>query len=333
MQDRMQVTASDGGVVSVSLTDNAQESASMADMTPRWTRPQTALAAVIIVTVTALAPLFFADLFVTVNHLLGPSFGWWAWTVPLATEVSFVVLYLLAVLLMLRGKPARGLAWVPYLFAAASLWLNVAAAHGNPAAEVGHAVMVAAFFAPILAAKAAVRSLSTSGHDVAVRRVSADARRYAIDLMRSELGWRWRLSAPRLMRRQVITGRLPHAVTAAVRESLTAYGDPWEPAVEKWVVDGLTKSVKVAAEVKREKRVIEAAVTASPQAAIEAALSPQKAGRKPVSTRAAKAEHVRRLLSDGTPRTRPEIAALAGVSVATVDRIKAVMPTPLRVAR
>lgn len=284
-----------------------------------WTVPQVALAAVVVVTVAALAPLFFADLFVTVNHLLGPSFGWWAWTVPLATEVSFVVLYLLAVLLMLRGKPGRGLAWVPYLFAAASLWLNVAAAHGDHAAMVGHAVMVAAFFAPILAAKAAVRSLSVSDEDMALRRAMADARRYAIDLLHAELGWRWRATAPRLMRRQVVTGRLPHAVTAAVRESLTsAYADPWESVLEAWVVDGLTKTVKVAAVVKREK----ASAAASEPVASDAQPQRQPARQNDTLTREQKHAKVRRLLTDGKARTTADVARLAGVSESTVDRIK-----------
>lgn len=76
----------------------------------------------------------------------------------------------------------------------------------------------------------------------------ADARRYAMDLLRDRKGiaWRWRPSVPSLLRRQVLTGRLPAVVVAAVRESLPEYGSPWEPAVREWVLgaEGLNLSAQ-----------------------------------------------------------------------------------------
>ena len=127
------------------------------------------LALIITVTACALAPVFFAVMFESVVHLLGPSF-WWAWAVPVATEASFVILFMLDVLLEWCGKPMGWLRWAPYPFAAASLWLNVYSAKGDTAAMVGHGVVTVAFFLPLLAAKAAVRKLSVSDEDVSAGR-------------------------------------------------------------------------------------------------------------------------------------------------------------------
>jgi hypothetical protein len=256
-----------------------------------WTVPQVILAGLILLMVTALAPLFFADLFVTVNQLLAPWFGWWAWTVPLATEASFVTLYLLGVLLVLRRKPARWLAWAPYPFAAASLWLNIAAARGAVPAMVAHAVLVVAFFTPLLAVKAAVRSLSATEDELKLARALADARQYAMDLLRDRKGaaWRWRPSVGSLLRRQVLTGRLPAAVTLAVGESLAAYGQPWEPAVREWVLgaEGLALSEQAERDARSAaESILRSAPEPAPAAAIEAAAGPvsrARPGRDPAA--------------------------------------------------
>jgi hypothetical protein len=295
-----------------------------------WTIPQLILAGAALVLTVGLMPLFFGALFTTVNTMLMPSLGWWAWAVPVATEAGFVILYLLDILLELRRKPMGWLKWAPYPFAAASLWLNVAAAHGDRTAMVGHAALVAAFFVPLIAAKAAVKSLSVSEEDVARRRALADARRYAIDVLRANLGWRWRATAPALMRRQVITGRLPHAVTAAVRESLaSAYAEPWEPVLEKWVVDGLTTGAKVAAKVKAEKRAIEHANDAPPGARQPA----RHKSRQPASAdRAKKYAEARRLRAERPELTLEQIGEMTGQSARSVSRAVGARPVAVRAA-
>jgi len=336
----------------------------MTDMTPRhakgWTIPQLTLASLIVLTVTALAPLFFLDLFTTVNHLLAGSFGWWAWTVPLATEASFVTLYLLGVLLVLRGKPARWLAWAPYPFAAASLWLNVAAAHGDGAAMVGHAVLVVAFFTPLLAAKAAVRSLSVTDDEVAVGRATADARRYAMDLLRDRAGlfWRWSPKVPSLLRRQVLRGRLKASVVTAVKESLRDYGVPWEGAVREWVLgpDGLNLSAqaevasqRAAEAIRQEAPVVPAEhPTAVPASATPGA--PSRGGRQRPSQSAVQraqrlgrkapeallVEAVRELFASGAPVTKYRIAKELPVGDEKAGRLLAAVRAerpPLAVAK
>ena len=72
------------------------------------TTGQAVLAAVIALLAAAVTPVFFIVMFVTVNKLLGPYFDGWAWTVPVATEIVFAMLFLFAVLLWaISGKLVR----------------------------------------------------------------------------------------------------------------------------------------------------------------------------------------------------------------------------------
>jgi hypothetical protein len=210
-------------------------------MTPRhekghptlgMTAGQKALAALIGLLAVADTPVFFIVMFTSVNGLLGPFFDGWAWTVPVATEISFTVLYLLELLLEWRDRPARLLRLAPFLFAGASLWLNVYAAHGSLPAAVGHGVITAAFFIPAVVIKAAVRRLLVSPAQRAQEVALVDARAHARDVLRSSLGPLWRWRCPVLLRRQLRSGRLPAAVLEAVATGSAA---AWEPAVEGWI--------------------------------------------------------------------------------------------------
>src|ERR1035438_9074569 len=175
------------------------------------------LRAAIVVLAVLLVPVFFADMFVTVTRLLRPSFGALAWTVPAATEGSFAVLFLLGLLLLAEGKPMGWLQWTPYPFAAAALLLNVYASRGDLPAMVGHAVVTVAFFLPLIAGEAAVRSLSRSADDIAVSAEFAAARRYAIDLVRGRKGVFWRVRVPSLLRTRIVAGRFPAPAAAGAR--------------------------------------------------------------------------------------------------------------------
>jgi len=292
------------------------------------------LRVVIIALAALLAPVFFLDMFLTVTHLLGPSFGRWAWTVPAATEGSFTVLYLLDLYLQHMGKPMGWLRWAPYPFAAASLFLNVYASWGNVPAMTGHAVVTIAFFLPLLAGEAAVRSLSVSDEAVRFATEMADARRYALDLVRDRKGPLWRFEVPSLLRRQILHSRPPAAVTAAVSDGLAFGGAAkWEPAVETWITDSLTQDVKMTVKVEAKKRDLERQAQPSAGPSTDSQAGRQTPRQKPASSRELKAAKVRRLLTDSPHLTREEVAGKAGVSVSTVDRIKKDMPTPLRRAR
>ena len=191
------------------------------------------LAAVIAAIAVADTPLFFIVMFSTVNGLLGSSFDGWAWTVPVATEASFTLLYLLELLLEWLARPRRVLRAAPYLFAAASLALNVLGAHGQVPAVVGHAAVTLAFFVPLLVIKAAIRALLVPAEIQARGQALSDARAYAHDILRSALGLFWRWRAPVLLRRQLRSGRLPAAVMTAVESCDAAR---WERSVETWIM-------------------------------------------------------------------------------------------------
>lgn len=230
-----------------------------------WDRP---LLAIIIVLGCGLAPVFFLDMFRTVTDLLSSEMPD-AWTVPAATEGAFLFLYILGLWLQRKGKPKAWLRWAPYPFAAASLFLNVYAAHGNFPAMVGHAAVTIAFFLPVLAAEAAVHAVAVTEDEVALASETADARRYALDFVRDQKGIFWRLRVPSLLKRQIVHSRPPAAVLMAVAEGAEGKGAAaWEKPVEDWVVHGLTRREDVAVKVTRKRAEIraEAAPVRAPEA-------------------------------------------------------------------
>jgi hypothetical protein len=237
----------------------------------RLSKGQRTLAAFIVILAAALTPVFFAVMFTAVTRLLAASFGSWSWTVPVATEISFTLLFLLWVLLEWRDRAPGWLRLAPYPFATASLWLNVYSARGNLPGMVGHGVVTVAFFLPLLAMKAAVTRLTVSDEerrrDVAAR----DAIDHARDILRAADPW-WRFRAPVLLRRQLRSRRLPAAVTEAIASGVTFGGaSKWEPAVEAWITRSLALPEGVSAQLAAAR---EAASQVSRPATPEAASAP-----------------------------------------------------------
>lgn len=191
----------------------------------------------------ALAPVFFIVMFVTVNNLLGPSFGFWAWTVPVATELTFALLLVLAILFEWMRRPVPALWKLPYLFAGLSSFMNVWAGKGSVAGIAGHLAVTAAFFVPLGFAKTTVKKLIVTPAERQRAQAIADARAHATDVLRSALGPFWRQRTPLLLRRQIRSGRLPAAVMAAVE---TADAAKWEPAVQAWITAAVTLPARVA---------------------------------------------------------------------------------------
>jgi hypothetical protein len=208
----------------------------MPDRPRTLTRPQRMLAALIMLLGAAAAPLFFTVMFLTVNDMLGPYFDGWAWTVPVATEITFVLLFLLAVLFEWIGRPRRALWLAPYPFAVISAFLQVSAAHGSIPAMAGHLAVTMAFFVPVTFAKTAVRTLLVSDAERTRALALADAKAHARDILRSALGVLWRWRTPVLLRRQLRSGRLPAKVLEAVDNGARFGGaSVWEPVVEAWI--------------------------------------------------------------------------------------------------
>ena len=165
-------------------------------------------------------------------------------------------------------------------------------------------------------------------------REQADAMRYARDLMRDRKGIWWRLRVPSLLRVQILHNRPPAAVVTAVNEG-ASYGGAtrWEPAVEKWIADGLTRGDLMAVTVERQRRTIAASAVTSEPAAGGVSASAQ-APRQPSRQKAVDGRaKVKRLLLANPGMAKAEVARKAGVSESTVDRVKRELPTPLHVAR
>lgn len=244
-----------------------------------WTAAQAALAIACATLGLAIGILGFLDIYLSVTHLLHPIWGDWSWTVIVLGEGSFAGCYLGWLLLVLRDRlPVRIRVFlVAYLsaFAAGSLVLNLYAGWGSVPGIASHAIVVGAFFGYLLFVKVLIHRLSADPAARALEEELADARQHAIDLVRDRCGMFWRLTAPRLLRRQITSGRFPHAVLSAVRDSLKEYGDSWEPAVGTWVADAL--AVRVKAETRAEtvhqditRRASEAMARTAPQRAPEA---------------------------------------------------------------
>lgn len=232
----------------------------------RLTRGQRMLAAFIAILAAALTPVFFTVMFVAVTHLLADSFGGWSWTVPVATEISFTVLFLLWVLLVWRDRAPGWLRFAPYPFAIASLWLNVDAARGNLPGMVGHGVVTIAFFIPLLALKAAVSRLTVSDDERKRATAVADVIAHAKDILRAADPL-WRFRAPVLLRRQIRSRRLPATVMEAIGQGVMFGGaSKWEPAVEAWITRSLVLPEGVQAQLAAARQ---AAAQVTPQAAPE----------------------------------------------------------------
>lgn len=284
----------------------------------------------LIITATALlSPIFFLVMFLTVTSLLSP---WrWAWTVPVASEGCFVIAYLLGILLEWAGKPMNWLRLVPWFFAAASLVLNVWASLGDVPGLLAHAVVTVAFFLPLIAGESAVRSLSRSEEDIKLTAESADARRYALDLVRDRKGLLWRFRVPSLLRTQILHRRPPAAVVDAVRDGAQFGGAArWEAVIESWVAAGLTQGDKMAATVARQRREIHAAEKAAAPAAPKR--HPKRQPKRQAAATEWRGKAAGIVASDSGIRAA-ELALQCGISKRTAERYLADVPQQLRVAR
>ena len=207
------------------------------------------------------------------THLLAATFGSWSWTVPVATEISFTLLFLLWVLLEWRDRAPGWLRFAPYPFAVASLWLNVESARGNLPGMVGHGVVTVAFFLPLLALKGAVTRLTVSDEERKRAVATADAIAHARDILRAADPW-WRFRAPVLLRRQIRSRRLPATVMEAIGQGVMFGGaGKWEPAVEAWITRSLVLPEGVSAQLAAARQAAAQVVPqAGPQAAPESPL-------------------------------------------------------------
>lgn len=241
-----------------------------------WTVPQAALGAAVGVLGVAVAILGFIDIYLTITHLLHAIWGDWAWTVIVLGEGSAAGSYLGWLLLDLKDRPPRRvqvfLAVYLTAFMAGSLVLNLYAGRGSVPGLVSHAVVVAAFFGYLIFVKILVARLSADARTRAMEQAVTDARRHAIDLCRDQKGVLWRFRVPSLLRRQILTGRLPDEVRVAVAEHVRAGRTAgWEAKVREWVFRELRIDLIAAAASEKAARDIAASTPpGEPESAPEA---------------------------------------------------------------
>lgn len=109
--------------------------------------------------------LFFAGLaalggygsFASVRDVAEPWFGDQAWIVPAGVDLGILALVSVALLLEWLAMPMPALRWMAFAFTAATVWLNVSAAHGDVTGMVMHAAMPVLFITFIEAVRHAIR--------------------------------------------------------------------------------------------------------------------------------------------------------------------------------
>ncbi|WP_433474024.1 DUF2637 domain-containing protein [Spirillospora sp. CA-142024] len=191
--------------------------------------------------------LFFAGLaglggygsFASVRDVAEPWFGDQAWIVPAGVDLGILALVSVALLLEWLAMPMPALRWMAFAFTAATVWLNVSAAHGDATGMVMHAAMPVLFITFIEAVRHAIRRRAG---------IAAGTVREGIPFAR------WLLAPPstfRLWRRMVLwqVTSYPQALTTEQRRRhalalLDAhYGRKWKtraPADVVWMLsDGV----------------------------------------------------------------------------------------------
>jgi Protein of unknown function (DUF2637) len=121
--------------------------------------------------VCALGALGGIGSFATVRHLAVPWFGTWAWIVPVGIDTGILALLawdLLAEYLRLSWPVLRCTAWT---FIAATTYLNIAAAHGNPTASVMHAAMPVLFVTVIEGIRHLIRQITGLATGTRIERI------------------------------------------------------------------------------------------------------------------------------------------------------------------
>ena len=112
---------------------------------PELTKPVKIAVGVIAVLIVALAVLGGMGSFTTVRDLARAWFGWMAWIVPVGIDVGILALLAWDLLMEYLGFPWPVLRWAAWAFIAATVYLNIAGAHGSPKAIVMHTAMPVLF--------------------------------------------------------------------------------------------------------------------------------------------------------------------------------------------
>jgi hypothetical protein len=128
-------------------------------------------AAVVAPLIIGLAVLGGVGSFATVRHLAVPWFGPQAWIVPVGVDIGILALLAWDLLAEYLGIPWPFLRWTAWAFVAGTVYLNVTAAHGNPAASIMHAAMPALFITVIEGIRHLVRQWTGLASGTRIERI------------------------------------------------------------------------------------------------------------------------------------------------------------------
>jgi Protein of unknown function (DUF2637) len=134
-------------------------------------RAVTITAAVVAPLLSALAVLGGIGSFTTIRDLAQPWFGHLAWIIPIGVDLGILALLtwdLLAEYLSLSWPVLR---WTAWAFIAATVYLNIAAAHGNPTAAIMHAAMPVLFITVIEGIRHLIRQLTGLATGIRIERI------------------------------------------------------------------------------------------------------------------------------------------------------------------
>jgi hypothetical protein len=116
--------------------------------------------AVVAPLLSALAVLGGIGSFTTVRDLAQPWFGHLAWIVPIGVDLGILALLAWDLLAEYLGLSWPVLRWTAWAFIAATVYLNIAAAHGNPVGAIMHAAMHVLFITVIEGVRHLIRQLT-----------------------------------------------------------------------------------------------------------------------------------------------------------------------------
>jgi len=119
----------------------------------------------------ALATLGGIGSFATVRYLAGPWFGHLAWIVPVGVDAGILALLAWDLLAEYLGLPWPVLRWTAWAFIAATVYLNIAAAHGSPTASVMHAAMPILFVTVIEGIRHLIRQITGLATGTRIERI------------------------------------------------------------------------------------------------------------------------------------------------------------------
>jgi Protein of unknown function (DUF2637) len=109
--------------------------------------------------------------FATVRRLAAPWFGDWAWIVPVGVDTGILALLAWDLLAEYLGLSWPVMRWTAWAFITATVYLNVAAAHGSLTASVMHAAMPVLFVTVIEGIRHLIRQITGLATGTRIERI------------------------------------------------------------------------------------------------------------------------------------------------------------------